>query len=245
MKRFGILLVVLVFLLQAGQAGAIYVQDSQQEFILVIEQGGEYEFPLVIQDVKETADVLSSGEIADWVGFGEENKNNYTVYHFSIIAILPVIISVPDDTEIGEYRGEIKAGTDTLSDITVRVTLPMADIRVLQEFSDIDEKIEKLKSQIGDISRDILGGIGLTEEALLSRIETLKQYEKEIVRLNEEKAELQKDVKEMEGREFQFTGQMAGSVSTIGFAIGLIIGIIIAFLFINREPIHKRLSRSP
>jgi len=242
MKRFSALLIVFIFLLQIGYAGAVYIPESQQKFTVVIEQGDEYKFPLVIQNIEETKDVSSSGEISAWMGFGKDNENNYTIYP-SIITILPVTISVQNNTEIGEYTGSIKAGNEIISDITVKVTLPVSDVRVLQKFSDIDKKVESLKYQVQKISENITGEINLTEETLLEKIAALKRYEEDIAKLEKERSELQKTIDYLENREIGFTGQMAGGISTIGFIIGLIVGIIVTFLFIKREEVHRKITR--
>ena len=249
MKRI-LFLTVLVFMLNALVAGALSLSviEEQKQILVTLEEGRSVEFLVVIWNdalsILQDVEITSSGDISSWLSF--EGSDFYTIDYMSGggFAFMPVKISVPDGTGMGEYTGDIKADGSVLSRITARVVLSMPDIELLQETSDLDEEISRLSDELSK-------KIDLNREDLVRQIVELSEYSEDVSDLTSSKreledqlAELQNQLKDMEAKEQELdtiTGQLSAG-SSANLVIGLFVGALLVFLFLNRRKFTKKIN---
>lgn len=238
-----IALLVFLVLFQINSASALSIPPSQQKITLTIEQGDSYTFLLVIQNIEQVIDLSSAGEIASWLSF--DGKDNYTLYP-SIIATVPVTISVPIDAEIGSYKGEIRANDNLLTEINLEVTLPLTEVRVLQELAKVDAEINRLKTEILEVVNKIKEELNTTRENLTQEILAIAEYQKNIVLLEQKISELETRssiLEESNKRLNQLTGNIIATRYPLPFAVGLVVGILCVFVFLKREEVTNLIKK--
>lgn len=236
MKGLGLILLVGVLLFSAS-AGAIYVDDSQEDITLTMEQGSRLEFPLLVFSSKASDQSLFAyDDIEDWITFGVGRLREYdfTQDSYTLNAVR-VTIDVPESAEVGKYNGGI-ASNGILSDITIKVVPPLDEIKSLQD-------LEVMKGELQDMADGISGELNDTKESLQKRIAEISQYQQNLTNLETELAELRERSWELEKTNTELSGQVvAGSPAQIVF--GVLAGIIIVVLFLYRGKIGKVLRSS-
>jgi len=242
-------------------ASAVSVDESQESIVLVLERGTTYEFPLLAQDIEKTATIKASGEISDWIAFGEDKDSEYEIYPSYLTKVL-VSITIPDDAELGEYEGEIEADSMKLSSLEIKVTLELSDAKAYEQLSDVDEEVGRLKEKVEsmtDSMNSMRVQLATLEEEVSDKMQDIYAYQKNLTaleneksRLESEKAEIEQNLKNLQAKSEgleesnrqlnEMTGMLVGTQLPGMFFGGIILGVIAVTLIVKRAHVAKKIK---
>lgn len=242
---------VACFLLQVGASSAITTLD-QARVSLIVERGGEHSFQLIVKDVTEVTDLTSSGEASPWVRFGGARAESYKVYP-SIADSVEVTVSVPEGAELRDYTAKIMANGKELSELEIRVTLSLEDIKSLLELSKVMMEIEELRSEIQIIRDEVSKELNYTMENVTVKIEEISERQENITALEAENNLLMSRLSQLEERAIELeannqrlleiTGQVTVGRPLTNFGIGFIGGGAAFIVFMRRRRITEILMK--
>ncbi|UCD02837.1 MAG: hypothetical protein JSV63_03575 [Candidatus Aenigmatarchaeota archaeon] len=242
-----------VLFLFSSPAGAIDVLDeSQEDITLILEQGADYDFPLLLQDVDKITNVTTEGDIDDWIGIWGDSERQI----FPGLPYILVTISVPAKAELGEYDGEITADGKTLSYITVKVIPKFSDVIAHETLSDMGEEVGALGDRVFKLTEDIQelrNQIALLEHDVSEKVEEIYQYQKNLDALEKEKNALETsyqnlqteyDETEESNRQLnELTGALVGTQLPGMFIGGILLGIVLTFVLANRQKLKRKIVK--
>lgn len=264
-ERHGVLLFLslsLYVILYFPLASALNVHENQQNMVLTLERGSTFEFLLLVENVDEPANIEASGEISDWITFGETREAVFAVYPNYFI-IVPVTISVPAGTDMGEYQGSIEADGIRLSKLTIKVTLGLDDAIAYAKISNVDEEVGNLSDQvealIGSLD-DVRTQMATLEHEVSDKMNEIYDYQKNLTTLESEKnnlesenARLEEDLQTLLGKSQnleesnqqlnEMTGMLVGTQLPGMFFGGIILGVFIIVTALKIGTIRKKRGR--
>jgi hypothetical protein len=253
-KLSGILLICCLSLsLLLPSVNAVDVIESQEDITLTLERDSCYEFPLMLQNVDEITTVESAGEIDGWITFWGKDDHEYDIYPGQSYVL--VYIDVPEKADLGEYEGEIKAGTKTLTEIRVKVTLDLSTVIANEEVADLHDKVGTLTDDVAELRNQV----ATLEHTVTQKVEEIQKYQKDLAALEDEKdalekehAELSEDYEELEENYNEaaesneelsaLTGAMVGVHLPSAIVGGIILGVLLVTAIIRRELVKKKLK---
>lgn len=259
---FPILTIALTLVLLSPGSQAISVPSTQEQIELTIERGSSYSFFLLVNDVDEEATLTADGDTEDWVRFGEEKKTKINVSSSFFMTIVLVTITVPDDTDLDEYTGTIKADGRKISGLEVKVTLELSDVKAFEKLSDVDEEVGTLRDQVKSLT-DSLNTMRVDMATLEAEVSTsmdeIYKYQKNLTALENERNSLLSENTNLEGDLQQFmvksseleesnrqlndiTGFLISTQLPGMFLGGIILGIIVVTLVVKRAHVAKRIK---
>lgn len=230
-----------VFLFMLGSVQALTTPTP--DITIAVERGADYNFALVIQNIENTTQTITFTSPSNWVTF--EGDLNYTT---NILPHIPtyvnIKVSVPSGTPIGSYSTQINANNVKLSDLTIKVTLPVSEAESLQALANVKAEISKLKS-------DLEYMINSLKSNLTKRIDEIEEYKLKYETASEEKTELETKVNELQERIYELesratsleaekeqlgevTGRLVSGQPTI-FAIGFLVGLGVFYVFVKKR----------
>jgi len=242
-----LLLTVNVFF---GLASALVSVEQQENLLVTAEEGRSIDFLIVVQNdagsPAHDSKISVSGDIAPWTSF--EGSGSYSIEQIPAFyfAFVPVRISVPEGTDMGEYTGEITAGGSVISGITVRVVLSVPDTELLQQTSGMDEEISRLRDELDEITTELGKRIDLNREDLVRQIFEMSEYNIELGGLINNKQELEEQITllqsqlddmENEKQEFDSITARVSAGNSLNLAAGILFGAFIVFLVLRRRQI--------
>lgn len=240
-----------LFLIQ--QCSAISAIDSQKSMTLTIEKGSSLEMPVVIQDVSEVTEIKATGDIADWVSFWG-NHSTYDIFPGQTYIL--VSIDVPDDAKLGEYDGTIKAGSDTVSRIRIKVTIKLADAKAYQEMEAVDKQVNSLKDRVSDLTSDIKmlrTQVVTLQYNMTKKVEEIYKYQRDLSELEKDNSELKESLQEIKNQYAEvkkeneklnsLTGSLVSTQIPGMFLVGIVIGVFAMLVTFRREH-YKRHVKS-
>ena len=244
---------LLAIILLSHGAHGLSVLESQETVTMTIERGSTQSFPLILQNAQEKSTIKAAGDASPWISFWEEGSGEYETYPGQ--AYILVIIDVPSDTDLGEYDAEIRSDSTVLSEIRLKVTLELSDVKSYVKLSDVDKEVGTLKDKVGSLSTgvsDLKSEVSVLETRLSEKMEEVYEYQKNLTEVENENEQLSEEVAslryklasaEQSNEELnQFTGMLVGAQIPGMFLGGLILGIIIVTTIINREMVKKKLK---
>jgi hypothetical protein len=259
------LIVAFCLVLISPGAHAISVPNTQEQVEVTIERDSSHSFFLLISDVDEETILTSDGDIKDWVRFGEEKQKQINVSSSFFMTIVLVTISVPDDADLDEYTGKIRADGRRLTDLRVKVTLELSDVKAFEQLSDVDEEVGSLNEQVEHLT-DSLNTMRVDMAALEAEVSSsmveISDYQKNLSALEKERNELAsennqllselKSIKdktaelEQSNQELNaITGSLISTQVPGMFLGGIILGIVIVTLVLKRDRVIEKIrSRS-
>ncbi len=259
---FPILTIALTLVLISPGSQAISVPSTQKQIELTIERGSSYSFFLIVNDVDEEAVLTADGETKSWVRFGEEKKNEINVSSSFFMTIVLVTIKVPDDTDLDEYSGTIKADGKKISDLDVKVTLELSDVKAFEQLSDVDEEVGALNDQVEALTSSLNTmrvDMATLEAEVSSSMKEINEYQKNLTALENERNSLLSENTGLE-RDLQvfmeksteleesnnelnaITGSLISTQLPGMFLGGIILGIIIVTLIVKKEHVLERIK---
>lgn len=243
--RKAIFSVFILFLL-VGTVNALTTPTS--DIVVTVERGTAYEFALVFQNIEPTTQTVTFSSPSSWILF-EGNLSNYTLNVFpNLPTYIRVKISVPPDTIIGTYDTQINANNAKLSDIKIKVTLPLNEVQQMEIAANTNQKITKLQTDLETLLNQKISALNSSLSSSIASVADYRQkYEMEQAR----SAELQDKVSELESRLTTTEGQVSelskekeeinritGMITSIQptlFAGGFIMGILIYYFAKNKK----------
>jgi prefoldin subunit 5 len=251
---FSSLVLLLSFALMAVQASAIDVHSSQENIVITMERGSEFEFPLIVLGSDKTMTLDTAGNVGDWVTFGGDGSDEWTVYPVSDQNVLVTIV-VPSDSELGEYTADIRADGSRISKIIVKVTVKLADARSYEELEDIDEEVGSLRERIETLTDSLIDTrtqMTTLENEVSEKMEEISDYQKDLTDLESENTELKEDLETLQQKSQELedsntelnalTGMLIGTQVPGMFIGGLVLGIVIVTLIVKRMHVYKRVK---
>ena len=259
---FLIMGIVLTIVLLSPASSAVSVPSTQEVIRLTIERGSSYDFFLIVSDVDEEIKLTADGDTEDWVGFGEEKKAEINVSSSFYMTIVWVTVSIPDDTDLDEYTGTIKADGRKLSELEVKVTLELSDAKAFEKLSDVDEEVGTLRDQIESLTDSLNTmrvDMATLEAEVSSSMREINEYQKNLTELENERnsllsensglesdlnvfkeksVELEESNKELNA----ITGSLISTQLPGMFFGGIILGVIIVTLVIKRAHVLEKIK---
>jgi len=243
---------VMASLLAFPQCSAVSAIDSQKSIALTMEKGSLIEIPVVIQDVSKVAEISTTGEITDWVRFW----GNHTTYDiFPGQTYILVTIAVPEDTSLGEYEGVIKAGSETLTKLRIKVSIKLEDAKAYQEMDAVDKQINTLRDRISDLTSDIRMlrvQVVTLQYNMTKKVEEIYEYQKNLDELEKENTNLKENLQEAEKKYTEFreenkklsslTGSLVSTQIPGMFITGIVLGVITMVLAFRREHYKRKVK---
>ena len=252
-KIFSSFVYVLIVLSLISTASAIEVLDeSQDDITLILEQGSEYEFPLLIHDISGETLIKSEGKIDDWISIWGESEMKI----FPGNTFVRISINVPEEADLGEYTGEVTADGKTLSFFTIKVTPKYTEVIAHESLSSMDEEVGTLGERVLALTTDIgelRTQIAVLEDDINKKVEEIYQYQKDLDALEKEREELeasyeslQEDYSESEAQVTELneiTGALVGTQMPGMLIGGILLGIILTIFLINRQKVKRKVVK--
>jgi len=242
-------LMAFVFMFQffASSACALVSVPQQEQVSVVVEEGRSLDFVLALWNDKlsSSQDVVVAAN-SPWITF--DGGDSYVIDYVAGggFAFVPVTVSVPEGTTMGEYTAQIKSGSSVLSSVNIRTIMSMQDIELLQETSNMDQEIDELEARLQEVTEQLGEKIDLNREDLVRQIMEMYDYNVELSDLITSKSEmedkvsvLQQEVQDLEKKKQEneaLTGMVSAGTS-LNLVLGFLAGGAIVFLLLRRKKV--------
>ena|SRR3989338_11693841 len=258
--KIPVLLLSAVFLitLVPGAFAATYLINGQQALDITAQDSRNQTFFLVFTSV-DPSNISSSGDIASWIGFGDAAATSHTFSSFSSLTALLVTVRVPNGTAEGEYKGFINANGLVISQLSVTVVPPLANITTLRNQADVNAKLDSLKTLISGVGDKVdlasaglstsTGNIKTAVDLLNSEKATVASLEQQNAVLESRLTELQKNATVTTTKETstlkleldKVTGRVVEE-RNFSFGAGFLVGALLIYLLMNWKSVRGLVS---